>query len=103
VPDKRFWNPLLRNFMPLWGIRETTEVAVLEVEFVKADVSPNELGWFFDDGTWSRSWMMLSKPFILWEAVNKVTYELNANKLTKTQLVNFFKLWVIGIGPINDE
>ena len=36
-------------------------------------------------------------------AKSKVTYELNANKLTKTQLVNFFKLWVIGIGPINDE
>jgi len=36
-------------------------------------------------------------------AKSKITYELNANKLTKTQLVNFFKLWLIGIGPINDE
>lgn len=34
---------------------------------------------------------------------SKVTYSLNANKLTKQQVVNFFKLWVIGIGPINDE
>lgn len=34
---------------------------------------------------------------------SKVTYELNANKLTKTQLVNFFKLWMVGVGPINDE
>jgi hypothetical protein len=33
---------------------------------------------------------------------SKVTYELNANKLTK-KLVNFFKLWMVGIGPINDE
>ena len=36
-------------------------------------------------------------------AKSKVTYELNANKLTKTQLVNFFKLWMVGVGPINDE
>ncbi|WP_254510595.1 hypothetical protein [Anatilimnocola floriformis] len=36
-------------------------------------------------------------------ASSKVTYALNANKLTKTQIVNFFKLWLVGIGPINDE
>jgi hypothetical protein len=36
-------------------------------------------------------------------AKSKITYELHANKLTKTQLVNFFKLWLLGIGPINDE
>ncbi len=36
-------------------------------------------------------------------AKSKITYELNANKLTKTQLVNFFKLWMIGVGPVNDE
>lgn len=34
---------------------------------------------------------------------SKVTYQLNANKLTKQQVMNFFKLWMIGIGPINDE
>ncbi len=34
---------------------------------------------------------------------SKVTYNLNANKLTKQQIVNFFKLWLIGTGPINDE
>lgn len=34
---------------------------------------------------------------------SKVTYNLNANKLTKQQAVNFFKLWMLGIGPINDE
>ncbi len=32
-----------------------------------------------------------------------VTYSLNANKLTKQQAMNFFKMWLIGIGPINDE
>jgi len=32
-----------------------------------------------------------------------VTYTLNANKLTKQQAMNFFKMWLIGIGPINDE
>lgn len=32
-----------------------------------------------------------------------VTYTLNANKLTKQQAMNFFKLWLIGVGPINDE
>jgi hypothetical protein len=36
-------------------------------------------------------------------ASSKVTYALNSNKLTKTQVVNFFKLWMIGVGPINDE
>jgi len=34
---------------------------------------------------------------------SKVEYKLNANKLTKQQIMNFFKLWLIGIGPINDE
>lgn len=36
-------------------------------------------------------------------ASSKVVYSLNSNKLTKTQIVNFFKLWLIGTGPINDE
>ena len=32
-----------------------------------------------------------------------VTYNLNANKLTKQQVMNFFKLWMIAVGPTNDE
>ena len=32
-----------------------------------------------------------------------MTYKLNANKLTKQQIVNFFKLWVVAIGPTNDD
>lgn len=36
-------------------------------------------------------------------ASSRVEYKLNANKLTKQQVMNFFKLWLIGIGPINDE
>ena len=36
-------------------------------------------------------------------SMSKVTYHLNANKLTKQQVVNFFKLWLIGVGPTNDE
>lgn len=36
-------------------------------------------------------------------ASSKVTYALNANKLTKQQVVNFFKLWMICVGPTNDE
>lgn len=36
-------------------------------------------------------------------AVSKVTYNLNANKLSKQQVMNFFKLWLIGVGPTNDE
>ena len=36
-------------------------------------------------------------------AKSKITYSLNSNKLTKTQMVNFFKLWMLGTGPINDE
>ncbi|MCC7293110.1 MAG: hypothetical protein IT449_13700 [Phycisphaerales bacterium] len=36
-------------------------------------------------------------------SASKVTYALNANKLTKAQIVNFFKLWMICIGPTNDE
>lgn len=34
---------------------------------------------------------------------SKVTYALNANKLTKQQVMNFFKLWMIAVGPTNDE
>jgi hypothetical protein len=36
-------------------------------------------------------------------ASSKVTYNLNANKLTKQQVMNFFKLWMICVGPTNDE
>lgn len=34
---------------------------------------------------------------------SKVTFALNANKLTKQQIMNFFKLWMLAIGPTNDE
>jgi hypothetical protein len=34
---------------------------------------------------------------------SKITYNLNANKLNKVQVVNFFKLWLIAVGPTNDE
>lgn len=34
---------------------------------------------------------------------SKVTYKLTANKLTKQQVMNFFKLWLICVGPTNDE
>lgn len=36
-------------------------------------------------------------------AASQITYNLNANKLTKQQVVNFFKLWMIGVGPTNDD
>jgi hypothetical protein len=36
-------------------------------------------------------------------ASSKITYNLNANKLNKLQVVNFFKLWLIAVGPTNDE
>jgi len=36
-------------------------------------------------------------------ASSQITYNLNANKLTKQQVVNFFKLWMIGVGPTNDD
>ncbi|MDX2197871.1 MAG: hypothetical protein SF069_02750 [Phycisphaerae bacterium] len=34
---------------------------------------------------------------------SKVTYNLHANKLTKQQVMNFFKLWMLAVGPTNDE
>jgi hypothetical protein len=34
---------------------------------------------------------------------SKVKYSLNANQLTKVQVMNFFKLWLICVGPTNDE
>ncbi len=34
---------------------------------------------------------------------SKVTYNLHANKLTKQQVMNFFKLWMVCVGPTNDE
>jgi len=36
-------------------------------------------------------------------STSKVTYKLNANKLTKQQIVNFAKLWLISVGPTNDD
>jgi len=36
-------------------------------------------------------------------ASSKVTYHLGANKLSKQQIVNFFKLWMVCVGPTNDE
>lgn len=34
---------------------------------------------------------------------SQVAFNLNANQLTKAQIMNFFKLWMICIGPTNDE
>lgn len=34
---------------------------------------------------------------------SKVTYHIGANKLNKQQIVNFFKLWMVCVGPTNDE
>jgi hypothetical protein len=34
---------------------------------------------------------------------SQVTYALNANKLTKQQIMNVFKMWLIAVGPTNDE
>ena len=34
---------------------------------------------------------------------SKVMYNLHANKLTKQQAVNLFKLWMVIVGPTNDE
>lgn len=36
-------------------------------------------------------------------SASKITYALDANQLTKQQIMNFLKLWLIGIGPTNDE
>ena len=34
---------------------------------------------------------------------SQVTYAINANKLTKQQVMNFFKMWMVAVGPTNDE
>jgi hypothetical protein len=34
---------------------------------------------------------------------SKVTYALDANQLTKQQIMNFVKLWLVCVGPTNDE
>jgi hypothetical protein len=34
---------------------------------------------------------------------SKITYNLHANRLSKQQALNFFKLWMIAVGPTNDE
>jgi hypothetical protein len=36
-------------------------------------------------------------------SASKVTYTLDANQLTKQQIMNFMKLWLIAVGPTNDE
>lgn len=34
---------------------------------------------------------------------SKVKYALNSNQLTKLQVMSFFKLWLVCVGPTNDE
>jgi len=34
---------------------------------------------------------------------SKIEYRLNANKLSKQQVVNFFKVWMLAVGPTNDD
>ncbi len=34
---------------------------------------------------------------------SKIEYNLNANKLSKQQVMNFFKLWMLAVGPTNDD
>lgn len=36
-------------------------------------------------------------------ATSKVAFNLKSNKLTKQQIMNFFKLWILCVGPTNDE
>lgn len=36
-------------------------------------------------------------------SMSKVTYHLNATRLTKQQAMAFIKLWLLAIGPTNDE
>jgi hypothetical protein len=36
-------------------------------------------------------------------SASKVTYHLKANKLSKQQVMNFFKLWLLCVSPTNDE
>lgn len=36
-------------------------------------------------------------------SLSKVTYHLNSNNLSKQQVMEFSKLWIIAIGPTNDE
>lgn len=36
-------------------------------------------------------------------SASRITYNLNANKLTKQQIMNFYKLWMLAMGPVNDE
>jgi len=35
--------------------------------------------------------------------MSKIKYELGANQLTKVQIMNFLKLWLVCVGPTNDE
>ena len=34
---------------------------------------------------------------------SQVTFNLAGNKLNKQQVMNFFKLWMLAVGPTNDE
>lgn len=34
---------------------------------------------------------------------SKIKYDLGANQLTKVQIMNFLKLWLVCVGPTNDE
>ena len=34
---------------------------------------------------------------------SQVEYDLKSNKLTQQQVMNFAKLWLVAVGPTNDE
>lgn len=36
-------------------------------------------------------------------SASQVTYKINANKLSRQQIMNFFKAWMLAVGPTNDE
>jgi hypothetical protein len=36
-------------------------------------------------------------------STSKIKYALDANQLTKVQIMNFLKLWLVCVGPTNDE
>jgi len=36
-------------------------------------------------------------------STSKITYNLTGNNISKQQVMNFFKMWLLAIGPTNDE
>lgn len=81
------------------------QVAAPTDEAMFAGVEDEDLFFAVDDRIPSLTGTIEYEDTMSGESVTKsaATYKLTANKLTEQQAMNFIKLWLVAVGPVNDE